>query len=291
MVPKIFVGFAICFLFISLISAKTVFEIQTLPDHEIFITEIDAYSSDDFPLERFQTFTGEKGNLELEYTPQKSTFKLGLLLKNEGKIIIKYKIFDENFHDGEKIKLNFIPNGISVEDVALLIEEESQEEVEEIVNVSEVVVNESESNQTEILLEEEILGSNISAEKNSTGNSTGIFKGILISGNAIYQENKSIVNMMSYGLIAIIIAVPIFLFVKRRKGKMVEHINKIGDLFPKKDDNDDSDDEGEFDKAEADLKKARERIDSLKGDKIQKARQKLIEDEKELMRLRKLGKD
>ena len=53
----------------------------------------------------------------------------------------------------------------------------------------------------------------------------------------------------------------------------------------------DEDEESAFKKAEEDLKKARERIDELKGKKLSAAREKLIEDEKELMRLRKLGKD
>ncbi len=286
---KYFIVLAICLCFVSLISASTMLEIQTLPDHEIFITEIDAYASGDIAVTQpLHTFTGKYGKIELEYFPQKSTFKLGLLLKNDGLSVIRYKILEDNFHEDETIVIDFLPNGIDIEDVLASIEPD--EEILEDVNVTETNVsntNSSELNETVIvdeLVEEE------SVESESNESSPGIFKSAIMQGSAVLQENKPIVNMISYGLIAIILAVPIFLFVKKRKGKMVEHISKLGDLFPGKDDKD-SDNEEEFDKAESDLKKAREKIDDLKGKKISAARQKLMEDEKELMRLRSLGKD
>ena len=278
---KSVIMFAICFCFLSLVSASAVLEIQTLPNHELFITEIDAYSgSSNTPvIQPFSTFTGDEGKLVLDYTPKKSIFKLGFLLKSDsGSKTIGYTVFDELMHDGKKISITFLSNDVVVEESELI--EEIEEVVEEEV-VEEVVVETNVSEEIVPVIEDEII-----AEVEDSENSSGIFKSALMQGSAILQENKPIVNIVSYFIVGLIVAFPLFLFVKKRKGKMA---NALGDLLPKQGRS--NSDEDDFDKAESDLKKARERIEDLKGKKITEARQKLMEDERELMRLRKLGKD
>jgi hypothetical protein len=261
---KVVMIFVVCVCLASFISASTKLEIQTLPDHEIFITEIDAYSSDDLVIERFQTFTGKKGKIELDYTPQKSTFKLGLLLKKDDKIVIRYTIFKDNYHADETVSLEFIPEGMDMEDVLALVEEKPEEV--EVANVSQT--NESET------IENETLVTGVLVEDNSTG----IIDGIFIHGNSIYQENKSVVNVVSYAVGIFILVVPLFFFFRKRlSGKSI---------LPTKDPCED-----DFEKAERDLVKAKSRMDELKGKRLSATRQKLVDDERELMRLRSLGKD
>ena len=287
---KVVVVLAVCFCFISLVSASTTLNIQTLPGHEIFITEIDAFANGNIAVKSpIHTFSGKSGLIELEYTPKKTSFKLGLLLKNGTRKIISYKILEDIFHDEELTEITFLPNGITLEDIlASIPEEESivEEETELIVEgeLTEVIEDE--------VLEDEEESEEIEEEIGFDETEPGIFKSAIMQGSAVLHDNKPIVNVVSYCLIAVILAVPIFLFVKRRKGEMVDKISKLGDLLPKGDDKESSnDDEDDLKKAEEDLKKARARIEDLKGDKVKKARQKLLEDEKELMRLRNLGKD
>ena len=53
-----------CFSFVSLVSASVILEIQTLPSHEIYITEIDAYSSGNLAVKQpLRTFTGKYGKM------------------------------------------------------------------------------------------------------------------------------------------------------------------------------------------------------------------------------------
>jgi hypothetical protein len=273
---KVVMILAVCFSFISLISASTILEIQTLPNHEIYITEIDAYASGNVAATQpLHTFTGKYGKVRLDYTPQKSSFKLGLLLKNGTRRVINYNVFEDIFHADETIPIEFLPNGISVEDVLASIEEEE---------VVEEEVNETEINDTVILdslVEEEV--EELDEEIKTNESSPGIFKGFLMNGHAVYKENKFVINLISYFLGAVVLVAPIYMLFK--KGKF-----KRGSLIPDKLLKKEDDEEEAFEKAESDLKNARERIDNLKGKKISAARQKLIEDEKELMRLRNLGK-
>lgn len=272
---KYIIGVFAFILFLSTVSAVAKLEIQSLPDHEIFITEIDAFASDNHAVAQpIRTFTGKTGFIPLDYTPQKSTFKLGLLLKdNNGMKIISYTILEDNFHDNEVSKIEFIPAGMDIEDVLALIEdEEPQTIVEE--NVSEIVSNESEVADTE-----ELTGEVVEEDTSEERNSTGVIGGILIHGHAIYQENKTVMNVVSYGLGLALLIVPLFLFFRKR----------ISGKFPSIGGSGNSGDD--FEKAEEDLKNARDRIDALKGKKLNAARQKLVEDERELMRLRNLGRD
>jgi hypothetical protein len=265
---KVVMIFTVCVCLVSFISASTKLEIQTLPNHELFITEIDAYSgSSNTPVAPpFNTFTGNEGKLVLDYTPHKSIFKLGFLLKDDAGIkSIGYTIFDEEdelLHDGKLIKITLLRDEKSIEE--LEITEESQEV--EVANISQT--NESE------LIENETLVTGVLVEDNSTG----IIDGIFIHGNSIYQENKSVVNVISYAVGIFILIVPLFFFFRKRlSGKSV-----LTSKDPCEDD---------FEKAERDLVKAKARMDELKGKRLNATRQKLVDDERELMRLRSLGKD
>jgi len=271
------------FLFlISFTSAITKLEFQTLPDHEIFITEIDAYSTENTAVASpIHTFTGKTGKFSLDYTPKKSTFKLGLLLKDEaGMRIIPYTILEDNFQDNEISTINFIPVGMDLEDVLALVEDEPVVVDTNISESEEIgIENETLIEELETPIEDIEKGVRESAENESE---ESIIAGVLMQGHAIYQENKSVVNVVSYVLGAIILIVPIYMIIKKRK-------NKKGFLIPSRDGGDDE--EEDFERAEEDLKKARDKINSLKNKKISVARQKLLDDEKELMRLRNLGKD
>jgi hypothetical protein len=279
MKSKVVIVLAVCFLFMSLVSATTKLEIQTLPGYEIYISELDAYASSVQSVKQpLRTFSGESGKINIDYTPTKSPFDLGLLLKNDSKKIIPFTLFRDKFKDNTNISLIFLPSGVSVEDVLGSIEEEIEDTESNETETNETVTNETVILDSLIEDEEEI------EDIETNESSEGILKGVLINGHAVYQENKLVVNLISYFLGAVVLIAPIYMLFK--KGKF-----KRGSLIPDKLLKKDDDEEGEFDKAEADLKKARERIDDLKGDKIKKAKEKLIDDERELMRLRKLGKD
>lgn len=274
--------------FISFISASVILEIQTLPGHEIYITEIDAYSSGNIAVSQpLHTFTGSRGKIELGYTPEKSTFKLGLLLKNGTRKVIGYRVLEENFHDGETVKIEFLPDGINMEDVLLLIGEE--EEVLEDVEINESETNISASNESEIVELNETLevGDLVEVETDEEENeefeeietnksSEGVIKGVLMNGYAIYENNKFVVNIFSYFIGAVVLVAPVYMLLKKRRKK------KKDSMIP------DEGDEDELIKAEEELKKAQDKIDELSGKKIEDAKKKLIEDEKELMRLRNL---
>lgn len=279
---KLFTGIFVLVFLLTSVSALVKLEIQTLADHEIFITEIDAYSgSSNTPVASpFSTFTGDEGKLILDYTPHKSIFKLGFLLKDDaGMKSIGYTVFDDGdelLHDGKLVKVILLKDEKSIEELEITEEPEVVVAVES--NLTEELENETLVE--EILTEDSIENSSLEVEE-SKGNSTGIMKGILIHGNAILQENKSIVNVIAYIFGGIILVVPLLFFFKKR-------LSKKGSLSLMKSVSSDEDD---FEKAEADLKKARERIDELKGKKLEDAKKKLLEDERELMRLRNLGRD
>ena len=284
---KLFAGiFALVFLLTS-VSAIAKLEIETIPNQQMFITEVDAYSgSSNTPVASpFSTFTGDEGKLVLDYTPEKSIFKLGLLLKDEsGMRTLGYYVFDgedELMHDGKLIKITFLRDEKSVEESEITKEEIAQKEIVEVAEINETEILENESVTEEV---KEIIDD--AQEISEENNEAGFMKGILIHGNAILQENKSIVNVIAYVFGGIILVVPLLFFFKRRlakKGSLLKMKNSS-------DENDEDNNEDEFAKAEEDLKKARDRLDALKGKKLEDAKKKLLEDERELMRLRNLGR-
>lgn len=289
---KIILIFISFLLLASLVSASTTLEIKTLPDHEIFITEIDAFQSENVAVSSpIHTFTGKKGIIEIEYTPEKQTYKLGLILKKDNKRVISYQVLEEIFHDNEMASIEFLPSGMTWEEVSGSIEEEQEEVQETISNKTEETetntTNETSTETTE--LETETNESQEDVENNET-NKTGVFTGILINGYTTIQENKSLISVASYFIGAVILIVPIYLIFKRRKNKK-GLINIVSDKIKKSDDEDDDKDEDVIKKAEEDLKKAKERMKELKGKKIEAAKRKIIEDEKELLRLKNLDKD
>jgi hypothetical protein len=265
---KIFFGFAVCIILASIVSASTSLNIHTLPNHEVYITEVDAYSKDNVPaIQPFSTFTGDEGEFTLDYTPEKSIFKLGLLLKKEsGTRVISYTVLDDLMHDDKKEIINFFPDNISVEETEIDAPTEVQQETSYVVD----------ENQTAV--ENETLVENVTLEDTPAENTTGFFKGVLIQGHAVYEENKSVVNIISYALGIFILIVPLFFFFKKRIIKKVSAPMNY------------EYDENDFEKAEQDLKKARDKIDELRGKKLEEAKKKLLEDERELMRLRNLGR-
>ncbi|MCW8966658.1 MAG: hypothetical protein OQK82_08250 [Candidatus Pacearchaeota archaeon] len=246
-------------------SATTVLEIQTFPGYEIYISAINPVvtASNDFIKEPIKTFTGEYGQIKIEYDIDDSTFDLGLLLKDGAKTVIPFTRFGKYVKD-TTINITFLPEGTTIENLNLPAKE-IPVETEIVENIS------NEINQTEMANESLRQEPQINITEDT--NQTGIIKGVLLNGYAIYENNHMIFDIMTYLIGASVLGVPIYMLAKKRKKKKGEKEGII-------------EGEDELSKAEAKLKEAKEKVESLKGNKIDEVKKRLIEDEKELMRLR-----
>lgn len=243
--------------FTSFISAITVIEIKTLPSQDMYITPIDSGSSFSAIGQPKHYTSDAYGDLKIMFDLERYPFDLAIKIM-QGEKTLLYEKVRGIFKDGEVRNITIAPEGIELLQTPIeepeVVEENITEESKEIENIT---------------LEKET--TNLTSKKN-----------VLINGYVILNGTTSSKKIIYSGLTALLIAgTSLFVIKKRRakKRKINQNTNDGKKPEIKKGE--------ELIKAEKELKQAQRKINSLKNkEKIDEVKKKLINDEKELIKLR-----
>jgi hypothetical protein len=238
------------FLIGNVFALTTIIEVKTLPHHTVFLTPISPSTGEGLGIQPLQGFSGQYGDIKFELDCDESFFDLQILVK-DGQLSILNKKILENFVAGSLIQVEALPEGVEP-----LVKPGEVTEVKEIT--SEVL---NETNESIEFVEEE-----------------GI-KEVLLNGYSLIEENKPMVNSIYYSVLGFTALLLIFLTV-RKNGNKVEKIEK------KKGNVEEINEKDEDDLALEEAKAKVKELENKKNDKIAAVKRKLIEDQKELLRLR-----
>ena len=262
MVKKIIFSLLVLIFLVQVISAiDTEITIKTLPDHDVNINFLNPSPGEgNINFESFHENSGESGNISFVFSSNEVKFDItAFVMKSTEKIV--YKRFDDNTA-GESLYLTLFPEG------------------SEIIRNFEAVTNQTLEENSTI---------NETLEENETETE------IEITGSAIFGEEGIFSKKATYYVIGAIILLGIGAFVffklkeKQKTPKEVK-IKKLSELQTEKKEKLGNKEEI-IEDAEKKIKEAQEDIRKIKNeDKIKEAKKKLIEDEKQLMRLRE-GKE
>ncbi len=254
-VKKLIFGLVMVCFFIQLVSSAydTEITVKTVPYHELQLAMFD----DSFGYQNLASFRGtsdEYGDFYYLYPSNETKFKISVFVKNGSKTIVQ-KQFNEYFIAEEPVYLEVVPSGFEI------IETPGVNETEEV--------------------EEEI----ITTDQN-------VNEAAMITGSAIDIEGVKLFSgkTISWGL-TILVMLGGFIFVMKLRQKRLFkqkniNITKLSDMKKEKKEKI-TDFKDIIEDAEKKIKEAQEEIRKLKNDdKIKAAKQKLIDDQKELMRLR-----
>lgn len=240
------------FLIGNVLAGSTVVEVKTLPYHWVYVTPIEIGGGFNALSTPEQGFSGEFGDVKFVLDVDENQFDLNFLVKDvDYNLVLAKKIRDE-FFSGEISKVEVLPDGVE----PLVKPEVVKEEI--IDSSEEVIVNETD----EVNESVEVVG--------DSG-----FKRVVMNGYSMVEENKPMVNSIYYSVLGFTALLLIFLTI-RKNGKKVDKIeHKKGEV-------DEIDDGDELEKAKA---KVRE-LEAKRNGEIESVKKKLIEDQKELLRLR-----
>ncbi len=246
------------FLISSAFATTTIVEVKTLPHHRVFITPIAISDGFDALATPVEGFSSQYGDVKFSLDFDESSFDLNFIIKDGDQIVYSTKVREE-FESGGIVDVTILPDGVDpietpVEEVKETEKEEAEEEVEIEENSSEVEEVDSETGIEEIKKVEE-------------GNKSRI----LISGYAVIEANKPVVSKVYYSLIGFIILVLAFLMVK-----------KSGIKIKKREKSDTVNYDQELKQAKAKVSE----LEAKKNNRIEEVKKKLIENQKELLRLR-----
>jgi len=241
------------FLFIVQVSAiNTEIKIKTLPYHEVQVAVAKPMSSTFESWGNFKNYSDQYGDASFIFSSDKYAFDLIVFIKKDNEKIMTPQKFLESFPAGEPIYLEIAPAGFE-------FIETPGEVIEEVEN--ETIIEEN-------VVEPEVTGSAVFGEG-----------GILSKKVIIYVIGTII--LLGIGAFVIIKIIK-----KKPKTSKDIKIKKLSELQDEKKEKV-QDKEGIIEDAEKKIKEAQEDIRKIRSeDKIKEARQKIIEDEKELMRLR-----
>jgi hypothetical protein len=267
---KIFLILTLALLFVSMASASTTLTVKTVPFGEISLNLRPSGTID--VVERFKETADNYGDATFTYSGTLPSFDLTYFIKKNGEKVINGII--ESKTAGGEIYLELIPSGF------------------EIVNAPEPVV-EIELNITNETVED------IAEEVIEETNSTKKIKD-KITGFSIFKNDDGTMNWSFFYYFggAVVLALIIFFFLKIKKTPRGIKITKLSDL--KKDQtNSLKEAKEEIEEYEKKMKDLEEKIKDIKtnlskpknADKISAIKKKMIDEEKELMKLRKEQKD
>jgi len=232
----------------------TEIKIKTLPFHEVQVAVAKPMSSTFESWGNFKNYSDQYGDVSFVFSSDKYTFDLIVYIKKDNEKIMPAQRFLENFPVGDPIYLEIAPAGFE-------FIETPGEVIEEVEN--ETIIEENE-------IEPEVTGSAI----------------------RIFGEEGIFSKKITYYIIGIIILLGVGAFViikiikKRPKTSKDIKIKKLSELQDEKKEKL-QDKEGIIEDAEKKIKEAQEDIRKIRNEgKIKEARQKLIDDEKELVKLR-----
>lgn len=255
----IFILFSIL-LMVSVSAIDTEIKIKTKPFHEVQVAVAKPSSTSFESWGNFKNYSDQYGDVLFVFSSNKEVFDLIVYIKKDNEKIMPRQTFYDNFPAGEPIYLEIAPSGFEFIETPGEIIEELNETIE--LNETESQMNETES---------QITGSVIFGEE-------GIF-------------SKRITYYIIGGVLLLGAAVFVFFKFKKRSKKPKEiKVTKLSELQAEKKEKID-DKQSIIEDAEKKIKEAQEDIRKIKNeDKIKEAKQKLEDDEKELMRLRE-GKE
>jgi len=247
----IFVLFTVLFT-ISVSAIDTEIKIKTLPFHEVQVAVAKPLSSAFESWGNFKNYSDQYGDVSFIFSSEKVSFDLIIYIKKDNEKIMPRQAFLENFPAGDPIYLEIAPYGFEFIETPGEIIEETNETIE---------INETES---------EMTGSAILGEDG------------LLSGGKIYY--------IIGGLLFLVIAFFAFKIIRKKLGASKQpkevKIKKLSELQAEKKEKL-NDKQSIIEDAESKIKEAQEDIRKIiNEDKIKDAKKKLIDDEKELMRLR-----
>ncbi|MFH1801485.1 MAG: hypothetical protein ABH804_01485 [archaeon] len=253
-----------CFIFMMLAvqvvsSTITNINVKSIPGHEIQMTIIDSSST---VLERFSGVTDEYGDVFFEYNSAKPTFDIILCLREDEETIFGPKKFIENYLAGENLYLEFAPSWFK------------------LIETPELVVNET--NLTELLNEtvDILLEENISEEKSS------VLSGYFISGTEGILKYKYYIFGVVFFLFLVFFIFKTKKYIKVEKQPREIKVKKMSDLRREKEE--DVQRSKDLEEAERRLREAQEEVNSIKNkDKINEIKKRIVEEQQELIRLRK----
>lgn len=276
-------GVVVCLLLLSFVNAvDTEIKINTLSNHSVNINFLNPESTSvgDLMFDTETILIGEDGEGSYTFVNEADNFDLSVFVMDRNTKVL-YETFEE-LNSGDDITLILFP-GIPKESMIELASEKVIEEIEEIDTSNEnqtTEVNETEDSEFGVVGENVSIDENVSDNTNSTIDFLGFFRKVGFAssdGKGSFSNNK-----IYYGLGVLLLLMILFFVFRTNKLSLkkisVDGLN--GDVKEKEEDLEDA--EEELEKMEEKVKKLKEQ----KEDKIKSVKQRLIEDEKELMRLR-----
>ena len=280
-----FVLLAVCLFLLSFVCAvDTEIKINTLPNHSVNINFLNPESTSvgDLMLDTETILIGEDGEGSYTFVNDVENFDLSVfVMKGNTKVV--YETF-EGLNSGDDITLILFP-GIPKES---MIELASEKVVEEVVALAENETVELDIDDSEFgaVGENAVLENEVSNNTNSTIDFLGFFRKV----GFVSSDSESFLptNEIYYGVGVILILGVLFFVFKKHKHKIVEGLKDLKEGAEALTEEVEEKEE-DLDEAEEELEKIEEKVKKLKEkkeEKIKSVKQRLIEDEKELMELR-----
>ena len=286
MVKKILFCFIAFFLLIQVVSlasaTETEIKIKTIRFHEVQATLYADLSAGSTVLERFKGNTDVFGDITFRHISSEFSFNMIVYVKDGNGDTIISKKYTEDFPAGESIYIELAPTGVeltpspSSEEIA--INETNVSLENQTIIAANFTINDTEE---EIEITEE-----------PTIETTKITK-FAIFGDQGFLSLRRIFYTIGIIILFSLITILTLGVIKHKKlkgGAKEIKIKKLSELQAEKKEKLQESYDDIIDNAEEKIKEALEAIEKLrKSDKIAEVKKKIIEDEKELVRLR--GKD
>lgn len=272
-------------------AAETEITIYTLPNHEALVRILNPEYDSLYVLDNFRYNTNSNGKIFFTFEASRQTFDISILLVKNGEKVAE-KRFEGTFTSGYPVELEYYPGE---EEEPETTNETLQEQANQTqTNETETTINENPSNENETLNETfeipEISTENFKSEKEK------------VTAFSIQDGRLSIAPKgFLYILGLVVLAVLIFIGIKHshhiekrlKEGKESKKkeikIKKMSDLNKKKSERL-KDQEEKIERAKKMIEDAQAEINKMKNPnqaKIDEIKRRLIEDEKELLRLRR----
>jgi len=136
------------FIFPVISAIPTKINIKTLPNHDVDVSFLAPSESEYNVYNLSKQFSDYYGDISFEYEIDKSTFAIGIFVKQNGKKVL-YERFNDNFHPGDVINLEVIPENYEIKEnpfkdkpateVVEEVEINSSDSIEELVNETEII--------------------------------------------------------------------------------------------------------------------------------------------------------
>ncbi len=267
MVKKLILSLVIFLLLVQLISAiDTEITIKTLSNHKVMISALnpgEIYSL----IQSFHEDSGAIGEVSVVLSSTVNYFDVAVWVKKDNQVIL-YKKFENGYPSGTPIVLELYPEWYVKEEVNNLSLEENTTISSENISSENITINE-----TAAILEEKTEQQNPS------------LGGSVIFGEGFFSNNKIYYGI---GIIALLAFITIFAIKLKNKSKEPKEIKirKLSDLQAEKKENLQYSNKI-IEDAERKINEAQEEIRRIKNQgKIEEVKKRIVEDEKELMRLR-----